>query len=180
VIIGLIRRDGRVFGTLVDRLAGTDPTSRSCWQILLSDFVDAVSAAAIEDAFLDFPAGDPFWSQFSAAESREIARGLAALGFRFDGFESFAEGRVPTQRDLALAVGSAGLLPVRVRYWPKQEEAGHLFRGVRASADTFIAARAPALTLGELVRLLGRRAEHLADLWNDWPRVRPLLFLSTV
>ena len=31
------------------------------------------------------------------------------------------------------------------------------------------------LTLGELVAMLGRRAEGLAMLWNDWGRVRPLL-----
>ena len=31
------------------------------------------------------------------------------------------------------------------------------------------------LTLGELVAMLGRRADGLAMLWNDWGRVRPLL-----
>jgi hypothetical protein len=51
-----------------------------------------------------------------------------------------------------------------------------LFKGVQAAGDSFIAARAPALTLGQLVRLLDRRAESLADLWNEWARVRPLLF----
>jgi hypothetical protein len=83
---------------------------------------------------------------------------------------------VPSQRDLALAVGAAGLLPARIRYWPKPEEIAELYRNVRVAADAFVAARAPALTLGELVHLLGRRAHLLADLWNDWPRVRPLLF----
>jgi hypothetical protein len=176
VAVRLMRRESRTFGALVDRLAGGDVAMRSCWQLLLSNFVDAVTAAAIDDASLDFEGGSPFWSQFSAAEAREVARGLAALGFRFDGFESFVGGRVPSQRDLALAVGAAGLLPARVRYWPKPEDAAALFGGVVSSGDAFIAAGAPALTLGELVRLLGRRAEPLADLWNDWDRVRPLLF----
>jgi len=31
------------------------------------------------------------------------------------------------------------------------------------------------LTLGELVSLLGRRADALPELWNEWARVRPLL-----
>ena len=31
------------------------------------------------------------------------------------------------------------------------------------------------LTLGELVSMLGRRADGLADLWNQWGRIRPLL-----
>jgi hypothetical protein len=175
-IMRLFRRDARTMGTLVDQLAGSDVKARRSWQLLLSTFVDSVVAAAIEDGRLEFPKGNPFWDQFSAAEARAVVRGLAALGFRYDGFETFSDGRVPMQRDLAMAVGSAGLLPVRVRHWPTQDEATDLFRGVRANADEFIAAGAPALTLGELVRLLGRRAELLADLWNEWPRVRPLLF----
>ena len=31
------------------------------------------------------------------------------------------------------------------------------------------------LTLGELVSLLGRRADGLAELWNEWGTVRPIL-----
>ena len=34
---------------------------------------------------------------------------------------------------------------------------------------------AEGLTLGELLSLLGRRADALIDLWNAWGRVRPLL-----
>jgi hypothetical protein len=49
-----------------------------------------------------------------------------------------------------------------------------LYKDVRVASEAFIAAKAPALTLGELVGVLGRRSEMLADLWNDWPRVRPL------
>jgi hypothetical protein len=79
-----------------------------------------------------------------------------------------------------MAVGSVGLLPARVRYWPKPEDAAQLFRGVNPATDAFIAAEAPALTLGEMVRLLGRRADLLADLWNDWDRVRPLLFATNL
>jgi hypothetical protein len=29
--------------------------------------------------------------------------------------------------------------------------------------------------MGEMLDLLGRRAEPLAELWNGWGRVRPLL-----
>jgi hypothetical protein len=31
------------------------------------------------------------------------------------------------------------------------------------------------LTLGELLTLLGRRADALADLWNEWGTARPIL-----
>jgi len=180
VIVQLMRRDGRTMNTLVARLAGTDPTARSGWGLLLSTFIDAVVAAAIDDACLDFPSDNPFWGQFTPAETREVARGLAALGFHYDSFGGFSDGRIPTQRDLSMAVGNAGLLPARVKHWPKTAETEDLFRGVRVSGDTFIAAHAPALTLGELVRLLGRRAEPLSDLWNDWPRLRPLLLATSL
>jgi hypothetical protein len=176
VIIRLLRRDGRAMSALVEHLAGDDLEARSVWQLNLSSFVDSIIAAAIDDADFEFTPGNPFWDQFSAAESREVARGLAALGYRYDGFEGFVDGRVPVQRDLALALGQAGLLPIKVRHWPSAEESAQLFRGVTVLGDRLIATRAPALTLGELVRLLGRRAEPLADLWNEWPRCRPLLF----
>jgi hypothetical protein len=109
-----------------------------------------------------------------------VARGLAALGFRYDGMGEFADGHVPGQRDLALAVGAAGMLPVRIRFWPSAAETAALFRGVRVATDLLVAQRAPALTLGEMVRLLGRRAEQLTDLWNDWPRVRPVLLTAII
>jgi hypothetical protein len=176
VIVRLVRRDDQIMGALADKLAGSDPTDRARWQLNLSTFVDSVVAAAIDEVCFEFGPGNAFWDQFTAAESREIARGLAALGFRYDGMGGFVDGRVPTNRDLAMAVGQAGLLPVKIRHWPSAEEAANLLQGVHVSADTFIAARAPALTLGELVRMLGRRAEYLPDLWNDWPRCRPLMF----
>jgi hypothetical protein len=176
VIVRLVRRDDQIMGALVDKLAGSDPTDRARWQLNLSTFIDSVVAAAIDEACFEFGPGNAFWDQFTGAESREIARALAALGFRYDGMGGFVDGRVPTNRDLAMAVGQAGLLPVKIRHWPSAEEAANLLQGVHVSADTFIAARAPALTLGELVPMLGRRAEHLSDLWNDWPRCRPLMF----
>jgi hypothetical protein len=175
-IVRLLRRDGRTMASLVERIAGTDPAARRSWQLLLSNFADSVAGAAIDDAWFEFPPGNPFWDNFTREQAREVARGLFALGFRYDGFGAFTDGHVPRQRDLALAVGAAGLLPARIRRWPKPEEAAELYRTVRVAADAFIAAKAPALSLGELVHLLGRRAEMLADLWNDWPRVRPLLF----
>jgi hypothetical protein len=175
VIVRLLRRDGAAMTMLVEHLA-SDAAGRSCWQFLLSNFVDGVAAAAIDEGFFDFPPGNPFWDLFTREEARDVARGLAALGFRNDGMGGFVDGRVPGQRDLALAVGKAGMNPVRIRFWPHPDAAAALFKDARVSVDLFVAAKAPSLTMGELVQLLGRRAEMLADLWNDWPRVRPLLF----
>ncbi len=177
-IVRLLRRDNAALTMIVDRLA-SDPAARSRWQFLLSNFVDAVAAAAIDDGFFDFAEGSLFWDLFDSEQAREVARGLAALGFRYDGMGGFADGRVPGQRDLALAVGQAGMNPGRIRFWPHPAEAAELFRNVRVASDSYIAYRAPALTLGQLVQILGRRAEMLTDLWNDWPRVRPLLFTTS-
>jgi len=66
-----------------------------------------------------------------------------------------------------------------VRFWPRPEEAAMLFRHVRVDTTAVLSEQAPALTMGELVRLLDRRAELVADLWNDWPRARPLLMLPS-
>lgn len=180
VVVQLLRREGKTLNGLVARLAGSDATTRSRWGLLLSSFVDSVVAAATDDACMVFPADNAFWSQFTLAQGREVVRGLAALGFRYDGFEGFADGRVPTHRDLSMAVGNAGLLPARVHDWPKPDEAETLFRGVRVAGDEYLAAHAPSLTLGELVRVLGRRAELLSDLWNDWDDLRPILLGTTL
>jgi hypothetical protein len=46
---------------------------------------------------------------------------------------------------------------------------------VRVDTDLFLAEGAPSFAMDELLRLLGWRSELLADLWNEWPRLRPLL-----
>ena len=43
------------------------------------------------------------------------------------------------------------------------------------AATEHLASAAGDLTLGELVAMLGRRADGLADIWNEWGRIRPLL-----
>jgi hypothetical protein len=179
VIVRLIGRDTATLGRLIERLSEGNASGRRHWQLLLSDLVDAITAAAIDDGWFVFPPDHSFWGLFSRREARDVARGLAALGFRYDGLGEFANDRIPTQRDLALAVGQAGLLPVRIRHWPRPEETAELFKDVQVASEVFIASRAPTLMLGELVQLLGRRAEGLTELWNEWPQVRPLLFSTS-
>jgi hypothetical protein len=177
-IVRLLRRDRSAMNRLVDALAGTDMDQRRHWQLLLSTFVDAVVAAAIDSGCLEFPPTSRFWNQFDREQSREVARGLAALGFRYDGMSQFADGRVPERRDLSIAVGQAGMYSVRVRYWPSPEENADLMLDIRVDTDLLLTEEAPSFTLGEMLQLLGWRAELLADLWNEWPRVRPLLLSS--
>ncbi len=180
VIVRLLNRDLWTLNWLVVQLAGGNPTLRSAWKLRLSNFVDAAIAAAIDDACFEFSPGHPFWRMFTREQAQEVARGLTALGYRYDGFGDFVDGRVPDQRDLALAISSAGLYPVRIHYWPKPAEAAQLFRSVRVATEIFLAGRAPSLALGELVVVLGRRAEQLADMWNEWQRLRPLLLSQSV
>jgi hypothetical protein len=177
-IIRLLRGDRATLERLVAELGGTDPAERRRWQLGLSDLVDALLARAIEAAALEFPPGHPFWGPFTRIQNRDIVAALASLGYRFDGLGGFADGRVPGQRDLSLAVGYAGLDPMRIRRWPTEAEMPDLLRDVAVAADEYIAGAAGGLTLGELVDLLGRRADALADLWNNWGRLRPLLLAA--
>jgi len=64
---------------------------------------------------------------------------------------------------------------MRIRQWPTEAEMRDLFADVTVAADEHLAGAAGDLTLGELVAMLGRRADGLATLWNDWGHVRPLL-----
>lgn len=174
-ILRLLRGDRATMRSIVERLGGGDPDEQRRWQLLISDLVDAVVARAIDASALSFPEEHVFWGPYTQFQCREIASAMAALGYRFDGLGGFADGRVPSQRDLSLAIGYAGEDPMRVRRWPTEEQMPALFRNVRVDAGRHLAETAGGLTMGEMVDLLGRRAEPLADLWNAWGRVRPLL-----
>jgi hypothetical protein len=178
-IARLLRRDRSAMNRLVEALAGSDVEQRRRWQLLLSNFVDSVVAAAIDSGCLEFPDDNRFWNQFDRRQAREVARGLASLGFRYDGMSQFAEGRVPERRDLSIAVGQAGLHSVRVRFWPLPAETSGLMTNVRVDTDLLLSEEAPSFTMGEMVKLLGWRSELLADLWNEWPRLRKLLLAPT-
>jgi hypothetical protein len=178
-ILRLVRGDRATLNRLVAQLAGDDAEERRRWQVELADLVDAILGRSIEAAALTFPLEHPFWGGFSRAQNRDITAALASLGFRFDGLGGWAEERVPSQRDLSLAVGYAGLDPMRVRPWPSEAEIGELFREVAVAADEYLAEAAGGLTLGELVSMLGRRADALTEVWNDWARLRPLLLAGS-
>ena len=155
-------------------LAEGDAEAQRRWESRLSALVDAIRARAIDGAALTVPE-DGFWAPYTQAQGREIAAALAALGYRYDGGDGFVDDRVPGQRELSLAIGYAGLDPMRIRIWPSEAELPHLYAGVEVDAGRFVAQAAGELTLGEMIDLLGRRAEELSDLWNAWGRVRPIL-----
>lgn len=174
VIFLLLRGDSAVMERTVARLT-SDPAEQRRWQASLSELVDAVVAVSIGQSTLDFPPDHAFWGPFTREQDRDIVVALSSLGFRFDGLGGWADDRAPSQRDLSMALGYAGLDPMRVRHWPTEAEMRDLFAEVTVAADQHLAGAAGDLTLGELVAMLGRRADGLAMLWNDWGRVRLLL-----
>lgn len=178
VIIRLLRGDREALNRLVTRLGGDDIGERRRWQRSIGELLEAFVARSIEAAAFDFPTAHPFWGTFTQSQCRDIAAGLSSLGYRHNGFGAWADDRMPTRRDLSLAVGYAGLDPMRIRHWPAEAEMHDLLREVTVAADEYIWEAAGALTLGELVSLLGRRADGLTELWNEWGLVRPLLLAA--
>ena len=174
-IFRLLRGDRKTMTALVAKLADGDAEAKRRWQLQLTALVDAIIADAIEASALEFPEDHPFWGGFGRIQSRDIVRALSSLGYRFDGLGGWTDDRYPSQRDLSLALGYAGLDPMRVRSWPTADETATLFRDVTVAADEYLAGMAGDLTLAEMVTMLGRRADGLAEVWNTWGRIRPLL-----
>ena len=174
-IVRLLRGDRSAMQEAVTGLAGEDPGERRHWQLALSDLVDAMLADAIANSALEYPTDHPFWGPFNRSQSRDITAALSSLGYRFDGLGGWVDGRCPSQRDLSLALGYAGLDPMRMRQWPSESEMQDLFSDVQVAAAEHLAGAAGGMTLGELVAMLGRRADSLTEIWNAWGRVRPVL-----
>ena len=174
-IFRMLHGDRVAMTTVVTSLAGDDPDGRRRWQLQLTGLIEAIVADAIEAAYLEFPGDHSFWGSFTRAQNRDITQALSSLGFRFDGLGGWTDGRYPSQRDLSLALGYAGLDPMRVRNWPNEAATSILFRDVTVAADEYLAGVAGDLTLAEMVTMLGRRADGLAEVWNHWGRIRQLL-----
>ncbi len=174
-IFRLLRGDRTSLTEVVTALGGESPDERRHWQAAIVDLIDAILADSIAAGSLEFPIDHPFWGTFTLEQDREIAAALSSLGFKFDGFGGWVDDRVPSQRDLSLSLGYAGLDPMRIRQWPTEVEMTELVKDVRVAAAEHLVGSAADLTLGELVTMLGRRADGLAEVWNHWGRIRPLL-----
>jgi hypothetical protein len=175
LILRILRGDRAAMQHAVARLAGEEADGGRRWQARLSGLAEALIARSIEASAFDFPPEHFFWGAFDLEQNRDIMAALSSLGYRFDGFGGWVDERIPGQRDLSLATGYAGLDPMRVRHWPNESEMKELLADVRVAADEYVSSAAGGLTLGELITLLGRRADGLTDLWNDWGTVRLVL-----
>ena len=179
LIFRLLKGDRAAMDTVVTTLAGDDVEARRNWQLLVGRLLDAITADAIEASALVLPDQHPFWGMFTHTERRAVAHALASLGYRFDGVGGWIDARYPSKRDLSLAMGYAGLDPMRVRQWPNDAAIENLFADATVASDEYLASRAGDMTLAEMVGMLGRRADALADVWNAWGRIRPLLLSET-
>ncbi len=178
-ILAILAGDAAARDAVAASLGADDPDAMRRWAEDVDGLASAIIERALEEARFVFPADHPFWGIFTAAECREIAVALGALGHHPIPGAGWADDRVPSRRDLSLAVGFAGADPMRVRIWPNEEEMARLFDGTETNVYGFLLEQAGGLTLGEMVALLGRRAEVFTDLWNAWGRVRPLLLAET-
>jgi hypothetical protein len=175
VILRVLRGDTAAREQLVATLAVGDASATAEWHVRIAKLVDAVTARAIEDGYLDVDEEHPFWRLFSGEEQREIVLALSALGFRFDGMHGFVDDRVPSARDLSLAVGYAGLDRMRVRVWPGEPALSALFDAAVVRADVWLAYQADDLSLTRIEAALGPRAAALGEIWDAWGRVRPAM-----
>jgi hypothetical protein len=174
-IIAILRGNDAVREQIAATMAGDEGAEPAAWRARLGRLVASISQRAIEDGRLTLPEAHPFWGMFSLEEQREVVAALSSLGYRFDGDGGFADGRVPGARDLSLAVGYAGLDRMRVRNWPRDEELAGLLSGAGVAADEWLAGQTSDLELVEMIDALGPRAGDLAEVWNAWGRLRPLL-----
>jgi hypothetical protein len=175
ILSDILEGDDGALAWVASRLAGGVAEEERRWYLQIAALRDACRTAAIDAGVIDLPEDGGFWSMFDPREAREVAVALASLGFRYDGLGGFADGRVPSTRDLSLAVGYAGMDRLRIRRWPSTEQLPGLLAGATVPVAAFVAAGAPDLTLGQMVSLLGRQATTLAALWDEWGRARPLL-----
>ncbi|HJW21168.1 MAG TPA: hypothetical protein VJ506_01935 [Candidatus Limnocylindrales bacterium] len=164
--------DHRAMLRLVDLVSGMDADQRRAWEELLTAFVEAVRARAIDLGLIDLPMGNPFWDTFTIDQCREIVVALASAGRRYDGHDAWADGFAPTYRDLSRALAEVGVDPRRVRGWPNSAEIAELFRGARVAADEAVARWAPTLEAPDLRTFLADRGRGLDSLWAVWDAVR--------
>jgi hypothetical protein len=144
-------------------------------QLLLLELREAIAARALEESALRFPPNHPFWSQFPADGGRQVAASLYSMGYRFDGRDAWANERVPTIRELGVALSQVGLDPRMLRRPSGEEAIGSLWQGTTVVVEEYLAARAPDLDLQQVMACLGQRGARLSELWDMWGRLRPLL-----
>jgi hypothetical protein len=171
----VLRGDRQTLLSIALRLAEETGVEAGRLQLLLLELREAIAARALEEQAFRFPDNHPFWRQFPAAGGRQIATSLASMGYSFDGRGGWTDGRIPTIRELAVALSHVGLDPRGLRRPSGQEAIDHLWQGTTVQVEEYLATRAPNLDLQDVTACLGARAARLNELWDMWGRLRPLL-----
>ena len=174
-IFRLLRGDRTALIELVSLMGGEDQGERRRWQVGLADLVDAILADSIEASVLDFPLDHAFWGPSTAPRRvtsrrrspRSAIDSMGAAAGSMAASRPSGTCRWPSDTPASTPCGCA-----TGRLSPRWHE---LFADVTVAADEHLASHAGDLTLGELVTMLGRRADGLTDVWNAWGRLRPLL-----
>jgi hypothetical protein len=175
VIESIVTGDRVALELTAARIAESSGRSPAEEQLQLQELLSAIMSAAAEDGFLVFDPAHPFWSGLTFEESRDVIEALARLGFIFEPAEGWHAGRAPAPSDLSMALAYAGLDARNMRGLPTADDLRMLPASIGVDARAFLAARAPELSIDNTVRALGRRAETLEQLWNEWGQVRPVL-----
>lgn len=175
VIESMVSGDRRALELAASEVAAHTGSTPAEAQLQLQELVGAIASAAAEAGFLTFDPAHPFWAYLDFEEARDVIAALARLGFQFEPSDGWHAGRAPAPSDLSMALGYAGLDTRSVRDLPSAEDLRLLPRSIGVDARAFLAAQAPGLTVDQLVGALGRRAEPLELLWNEWGQVRPVL-----
>lgn len=172
----MLRGEHRAMVEVVDAVAGADSRQRRDWELLLGGLVEAMADMAVRESVIDFPMGTAFWDTFTVEQCRRVVAALGSMGYRYDGKAGWVDSRVPTYRDLTLALADVGVEPRRVRAWPSQADIASLFVGARPAPEELLAAAGPDYAATDMQALLDEHAAELAHLWIAWDAVRPILF----
>lgn len=178
----ILRGDRRAMLRVVAALAPADrPVERIRWSRRLTELIDSIIRAAIDDGMLVLPEGHRFWDPFDRDQTRDILRALAAHGHRPDGAGGWEDLKGPTSRELMAALADAGLDPRRIRPWPIEERITDLVAHATVAADDYIASAAPQLELNDVQAIVDSATpgavDRMTDLWRNWRSVRELLLL---
>lgn len=174
MISGLLRGDRAVLEQAATRLAGETGLDAGRYQLLLIELCEQIAGCALDAGAIGFAADHPFWTQFEPDEAQRLAVTLAQLSYRYDGHSSWLDGRVPTQRHLAVAFAHAGL-DSRVRRPLSQAEIDDLWRSATLESIQHLARMAPDLSLDQVQAMLAARGNQRDELWASWPNVRRVL-----
>ena len=125
----MLRGDRQTLLGLALRLSEDTGIEAGRLQLLLLELREAIAARALEEHYLRFPDDHPFWGQFEGEGASRVVTSLAALGYRFDGRDGWADDRAPTARDLALALSHSDFDPRSFRRPAGQAAIDGLWQG---------------------------------------------------